>query len=300
VKDRQLLASELVSVFRTQWADSWGPRLEHILRNAILAVAEHPEATLPMLYKVLIDEQTRERVIARVTDPTVLAFWNSEFAGYTKRLQAEATAPILNKLGAFIGNEKIRAILGVVRSRVDLGRLMNERAIVLVDLRVGAIGDDASRLLGALLLSSIQLAAMRRPHGAPHFIVYADEFQRFASDSVAVMLSESRKYGVGLVLAHQYLGQLRETLRDAVLGNVGNIVTFRVGAADAGVLAEELGDPIEQAMLQQLSRFTFVARLIARGDELSPFTAASIPNGSSGTNFADPEAVRAASWQRFS
>jgi hypothetical protein len=298
--DTGLLVSEIVSVFRSQWRDSWGPRLEHVLRHAILAVAEHPEATLELVYRVLIDASTRERVLTHVTSSSVRAFWEREFADYGTRLQAEATAPILNKLGAFLGDPKIRALLGRSRSRVDFGALMDEGAIVVADLRVGAVGEGASRLLGALVLSSLQLAAMRRAPGAPRFVVYADEFQRFASDSVAVTLSESRKYGVGLVLAHQYLAQLPEALRDAALGNVGTIAAFRVGAVDAEVLAAQLGPPIEPTDLQGLSRFRFATRVVAGGQELPPFIARALPPGMPEPNdVAQSSDVRAASRQRF-
>lgn len=300
VPDRALAASELLSVFRTQWSDSWGPRLEHVLRHALLAVLEHPEPTLERIYTLLVDADARASMLRHVRDPSVLRFWNGEFEAYGPRLQAEATAPVLNKLGAFLGNPRIAALVGRVKSRVALGPLMDEQAIVLADLRVGQIGEDASRLLGALLLSSLQLAAQRRRPGAPRFIVYVDEFQRFAAPSIATTLSESRKYGLGLVLAHQYLVQLSEPLQHAVLGNVGSIAAFRLGALDAERIATELGPPIETYELQQLPRYRFATRLIARGAELRPFVARSVlPRTRSDIRFATVGEVRAASRARF-
>jgi hypothetical protein len=271
--DRALFASQLVTVFKRYWADSWGPRLEHILRNAILAVSEHPRATLVLLYRFLTEEGLREEITGVVTDPLVKQFWTREFPGYGKSLQAEATAPVLNKLGAFVASPVIRNIVGQERSRVDLIEAMQRRAIVLVPLATGTIGEDASHLLGGLLLTSVQLAAMERPRGGPPFIVYADEFQHFVTDAVATILAESRKFGLGLVLSHQYLGQLTESVRDAVLGNVGSMVVFRVGGEDALTLEPELAPPFTAYDLANLPRFHAAVKLIANGEALAPFSA---------------------------
>ena len=177
---------------------------------------------------------------------------------------------------------------------------MDRHAVIIGDLRVGAIGSDASRLLGALLLSSLQIASMQRAPGARPFIAYVDEFQRFASNGVAVTLSESRKYGLGLVLAHQYVEQLPPDVRDAVAGNVGSVIAFRLGAGDAPFLAEVLGPPVEPADLQMLPRFRFAARLVVRGEELPAFFARSVLPTPNDGRFASPQAVRAASRTRFS
>jgi len=270
--DTALLTSGLLSVFRKHWADSWGPRLEHILRNAILAVASDQRATLVFLYRFLTDETLRDSVVAHITDPLVSDFWKKEFPGYQKALQAEATAPVLNKLGAFVSNPIIRAIVGQERSRVDLISLMETRGIVFAKLPSGTIGEDASRLLGSLLLTTIQLAAMERKNREPTFTIYADEFQHFVTDSLATMLAEARKFGLGLVLAHQYLGQLPVTVRDALLGNVGSIVCFRLGAHDAAIIAPELNPPFTEHDLQHLGRYHAAVKLLARGESLRPFT----------------------------
>ena len=294
-----LLASQLISVFRSQWSDFWGPRLEHILRNAILAVAPDPRASLLFLYRFLTDEQVRSSVVSAIQDPAVRQFWTAEFAGYTKSLQAEATAPVLNKLGAFIASPVVRNIVGHVRSRVDIGALMERRGVLIADLSTGKIGDDASRLLGGLLLASIQLASAARPRGGAPFFVYVDEFQRFVNDSLATLLAESRKFGVGLTLAHQYLGQLPEGLRDAVLGNAGSLIVFRLGAVDARVMAGEVGPPFSAEDLQGLGTYKIAARLLARGEQLRAVAGTTLPPSKTPVRCALPEEVRAASRARY-
>jgi hypothetical protein len=272
-KDTALLASQLLSVFRKHWADSWGPRLEHVLRNAILAVASDERASLLFLYRFLTEEGLRDKVVEKLNDPVVKQFWMKEFPGYGKSLQAEAVAPVLNKLGAFVSQPLVRNIVGQVRSRVDLGKILSENHILLADLSVGKLGEDASHLLGGLLLTGLQLSAMERGAGSQFFIIYADEFQHFVTDAVATMLSEARKFGLGLVLAHQYLGQLTNATRDAILGNVGSMMVFRVGGADARILATEMYPVFNENDLQELARYHTAAKLLARGETLRPFSA---------------------------
>lgn len=271
-----LLASQLVSVFRKHWADFWGPRLEHILRNAILAIASDERATLLFMYRFLTENELREKVVEGVRDPVVRQFWTKEFPSYSAALQAEAMAPVLNKLGAFVSHPVVRNLVSQVRSRVDLVELMERQHILVADLATGQIGEDASHLLGGLLLSALQLAAMTRPRGGPSFIIYADEFQHFVSDSLATMLSESRKFGLGLVLAHQYLDQLPIRLRAAMLGNVGSTVIFRLGAGDAEALAPEFAPGFASHDLQALPRYEMAVKLIANGKALQPFSARSL------------------------
>jgi hypothetical protein len=275
--DTALLASQLVAVFRKQWADSWGPRLEHVLRNAILAVAPDPRATLLFLYRFLTDEVLRERVVDRITDPVVKHFWTKEFPAYPRALQGEALSPVLNKLGAFVANPIVRNVVAQERSRVDFQELLDQRGILLAKLPVGAIGEDAAHLLGGLLVTGLQLAAMERRRGTPEFWLYIDEFQHFTNDSLATLLSESRKFGLGLVLAHQYLGQLPDSVLDAVLGNAGTMLAFRVGAEDAEALEGEFGPDLAAADLERLAQYHLVARLLANGESLPPFTARTLP-----------------------
>jgi hypothetical protein len=271
--DSALLTSSIVSVFHKQWSAFWGPRLEHVLRSAILAVADDPRATLLFLYRFLTDEQLQAKVVERVTDPVVRQFWTREFPAYSKSLRAEALAPVLNKLGAFVSIPQVRRIVGQERSRIDLVEFMDRRFVLFASLATGAIGEDAAHLLGGLLLTAMQLAAGERTRGGPPFFVYADEFQHFVTDSLATMLSEARKFGLGLVLAHQYLGQLPQAMRDAVLGNVGSIALFRLGAQDARVLADELAPEFSAADLSQLGPYQMAVKLLVRGRQLAPFSA---------------------------
>ena len=203
-------------------------------------------------------------------------FWTREFPSYSANLKGEALAPVLNKLGAFVANPVIRNIIGQERSRIDLIDLMERRAIIFVPLATGRIGEDASHLLGGLLLAAVQLAVMERPRGSPPFMLYADEFQHYVTDSVATILAESRKFGLGLTLAHQYLGQLTDTVRDAVLGNVGNMAVFRIGGEDAAALECEFEPVFTAYDLANLPRYQTAMKLVARGEGLAPFSAATL------------------------
>ena len=287
--DRSLLAANLIAVFRKHWAAFWGPRLEHILRNAILAVAPDERATLVFLYRFLADQGLRAEVLETLSDPIVRQFWETEFPRWPAGLRAEAVLPVTNKLGAFVTNEKVRNIVGQVRSRLDLGDIMDRQGVLLADLGTGTIGEDASHLLGGLLLSSLQLAAMSRPRtelgrpvcspgrlrpkGGDGFIVYADEFQHFVSESLATMLAEARKFGLGMVLAHQYLDQLPPALQAAMIGNVSNVVVYRLGASDAAVLAPEFAPVYTALDLQSLPRHEMAVKVVAEGRALPPFSA---------------------------
>ncbi|MBI4817758.1 MAG: type IV secretion system DNA-binding domain-containing protein [Deltaproteobacteria bacterium] len=298
--DHGLLASELVAVFHKHWRDSWGPRLEHILRNGILAIARDPRASLLFLYRFLTDEKVRTSVACRIKDPVVASFWQKEFPSWKEGLQAEALSPVLNKLGAFVANQRVRNIVGQERSRIDIGKLMDQRGILLADLKVGDIGEDASRLLGSLLLSQIQLAALSRKAPHPPFILYADEFQYFATDAIATILSESRKYGLGMVVAHQYLAQLTPNLFQALLGNVGSIAAFRMGAEDAARLASEFFPPFSAKDLEAQPRFQMAVRLCINGTTSTAFSARSLaPSPMAIHPIVALEALRRASRARF-
>lgn len=271
------VSSQLIAVFRKQWADAWGPRLEHVLRNTLLAVAEDPRATLLHAYRFLTDEALRGKVVERLTDPIVRDFWQREFPGYGPKLQAEALAPVLNKVGAFVSNPILRNIIGQERSRLDLLRIMDEGGIVLCDLTIGKVGDDASGLLGGLILASLQLSAMRRAPGSRPFFVYVDEFQNFVTDALATMLSEARKFGLGLTLAHQYLGQLPEGLAASVRGNVGSIIAFRLGAQDAETLEGEFAPTYTATDLAATPARAAVVKLLIDGSQAAPFLAEMAP-----------------------
>lgn len=298
--DTALLTAQLVSVFKKLWASSWGPRLEHVLRNAVLAVAPDQRATLLFLYRFLTEPELRTKVTEKITDPVVRQFWLKEFPGYGKNLQSEAVAPVLNKLAAFLASPIVRNIVGQERSRLELIELMNSRGLLLANLATGRIGEDASHLLGGLLLTAMQLAAMERPRGGAPFYIYVDEFQSMVTDSIATMLSEARKFGLGLILAHQYLEQLPESIRGAVLGNVGTMVIFRVGAQDALILEPEFTPPFTAYDLQALPRYHTAVKLTARGEQLAPFSARTVPALSTPPDAARTiERIRAASRRRF-
>lgn len=276
-EDTALLAAQLVSVFKKQWAEFWGPRMENILRNAIAAIAPDPRATLLFLYRFLTDEALRSRVVPEIQDPVVKHFWVKEFPAYSRQLQAEALSPVLNKLGAFLSNEIVRNIVAQERSRVDFRSLLDRRGVLLAKLPVGAIGEDAAHLLGGLLVTGLQLAAMERRRGSPELWLYIDECQHFTNGSLAMLLSESRKFGLGLVLAHQYLGQMPEDVHDAIRGNVGSMIVFRVGAEDAKVLEDEFATEFAEGDLERLEQFHFAARVLAEGQSLRPFSARTVP-----------------------
>ena len=240
---RHLVASGLIGVFQKLWADSWGPRLEYILRNTILAILDYPGSTLLAVIRMLSDKGFREKVVENVKDPVVRSFWINEFAGYADKFASEAVSPIQNKVGQFLSSSLIRNIIGQVKSTIDMREIMDEGKILILNLSKGRIGEDNSQLLGSMLITKIQLAAMSRvdtpEKDRKDFYLYVDEFQNFTSDSFANILSEARKYRLNLTLAHQYVEQLTETVKPAVFGNVGTMIVFRVGATAAEELVQE-------------------------------------------------------------
>jgi type IV secretory pathway TraG/TraD family ATPase VirD4 len=278
---RSLVASGMLEVFRKLWADSWGPRLEHILRNALLALLDQEKPTLADVLRLLTDDDYRRTVGQRVENPQVRSFWLREYPGYPDRFRAEAIAPIQNKVGAFLANPLLYGILCGRRKGLDLRRIMDDGKILIVNLAKGKIGEDTANLLGSLLVSSIGNAAFsradlpedeRRP-----FWAYLDEFQNFTTLSLANMLSELRKYGVGLVLAHQYLTQLDLEIRDAILGNVGTIIAFRIGLPDAEIIAREFYPEISEGDLVYLPNHQIYLKLMALGIQTHPFSADTLP-----------------------
>ncbi len=278
---RSLVASGMLEVFRKLWADSWGPRLEHIFRNALLALLDQEKPTLADVLRLLSDDDYRRGVGQRVENPQVRSFWLREYPGYPDRFRAEAIAPIQNKVGAFLANPLLYGILSGKREGLDLRRIMDEGKILVVNLAKGKIGEDTANLLGSLLVSSIGNAAFsraeipeteRRP-----FWLYLDEFQNFTTLSLANMLSELRKYRLGLVLAHQYLSQLAPEIRDAILGNVGTIISFRIGLADADTIAREFYPEISEGDLVYLPNHEIYLKLMTLGVQTHPFSAETLP-----------------------
>lgn len=275
-----LAASGIMEAFKKHWEDAWGVRMEHILRNAVYALLEQDNATLPDILRLLRDKSYRRQVLRRVTNSQVKDFWQLEFEQYSFRYRADAIAPIQNKVGALLADPRLRRLFTAPLRPLRFRRLMDQRQILLVNLARGQVGEDSAALLGSLLVTTIGLAAFSRSdmpedQRSPFFL-YLDEFQNFTTASVATMISELRKYKVGLVLANQHLGQLTEEVRDAVLGNVGTLISFRVGPADASLLAKEFGDRCTPLDLVNLANHHVYLRLMIDGAPSKPFSARTI------------------------
>jgi hypothetical protein len=278
---RHLIASGLIGVFKKMWVDSWGPRLEHLLRNAILALLENPGSTLLGVTRMLVDKKYRQKIVSHITDPIVKAFWLDEYAAYSDKFRTEAISPIQNKVGQFLSSAIIRNIVGQPKSSFDMREAMDSRKIILLNLSKGRIGEDNAALLGAMLITKIQLAAMSRidipEETRKDFYLYVDEFQNFATESFANILSEARKYRLNLVIAHQYIEQLDETVQAAVFGNVGTLIVFRVGAVDAEKLVLEFTPTFEEDDLVNLAKYNIYLKLMIDGVASDPFSAQTLP-----------------------
>lgn len=278
---RHLVASGLVGVFKKIWADSWGPRLEYILRNAILALLEYPGSTLLGVMRLLVDKDYRKRVVDRVTDPVVKSFWVDEFTKWNDRVLQEVIAPIQNKVGQFLSSSLIRNIVGQTTSSFDVRDIMDSRKILIMNLSKGRIGEDNSALIGAMMITKIQLAAMGRVDMAEDerqdFYLYVDEFQNFATESFANILSEARKYRLNLILANQYILQIEESVRNAIFGNAGTIVSFRVGAGDAEALEKEFSPVFLANDIVNLPKYHIYLKLMIDGIAGDAFSAETLP-----------------------
>ena len=282
IEQRHLVVSGLLGVFKKIWADSWGPRLEYVLHNAISALMEYPDSTLLGIMKMLTNKSFRNKVIDKVTDPVVKSFWVDEYSKYPDRFQAEAIAPIQNKVGRFLSSALIRNILGQVKSSFDVRDIMDNGKILLLNLSKGRVGEDNSALLGAMMITKMQLAAMSRvdtPESErKDFYLYVDEFQNFATESFANILSEARKYRLNLIIAHQYIEQITdENVRAAIFGNVGTLVIFRIGAADAEFLEKEFFPTFTPEDLVNLSKFQVYLKLMIDGVTSEAFSANTLP-----------------------
>ena len=280
-KDFQhLVASGIVSTFKKIWSESWGPRLEHILRNALLSLLEYPNSTLLDLPKLLTDKDFRMNIISYVTHPQVREFWFSEFEKYSAWLKSEAVSPILNKIGQFLISIPLRNIVGQKENTFDIRQAMDEGKILIVNLAKGKIGEDNCSLLGALIVTKIQLAALSRANQPEDkrkpFYLFVDEIHSFITLSFADILSEARKYGLNLVLAHQYIEQLDERIRAAIFGNIGTIISFRIGAEDAKYLAQEFAPVFNETDLINLPNFHIYLKLMIDGITSQPFSAATL------------------------
>ena len=272
-----LAAAGMVEVFKKLWPDDWGPRLEHLLRNVVFTLLEAGDATFADIPRLLSDREYRSSLVGKVSNEMVREFWIKEFAGYSPAFRAVVTAPLLNKVGAFLTDPLLHSILTGERSSFDLRHIIDEGKILVVNLAKGKLGEGPAGLLGSLLVSHLSLAAMERAD-RPHldrrdFYLYLDEFHTFATLTLATMLSELRKYRLNLILAHQYLSQLEPEVRDAVFGNVGTFISFRVGALDAATVARELSPVFEPDDLLSLPNFSIYLRLMIDGEPSQPFSA---------------------------
>jgi hypothetical protein len=281
-------ASELIGVLKRMF-ESWGPRLEYILRYSLLALLDYPDSTMLDITRILTDKKFRNEVLEHVQDPVVRNFWTVEFASWNDKFAAEAVAPVLNKVGAFTANPIVRNIIGQPKSSFNIRKIMDERKILIVNLSRGLIGEDNASLLGALLVTKMQLGAMSRADQPASeripFYLYVDEFQNFATDSFATILSEARKYALNLTVANQYIAQMSQEVRDAVFGNVGSIIAFRTSADDARVMQKYFEPQFTELDIVHLHNLHFAISMIIEGEKVPAFSAKSLRLPDFGQNF---------------
>jgi len=276
-----LVASGLVSTFRKIWADSWGPRLEYILRIVLLTLLEYPHATLLDIQPLLTNMLFRNRVLGFVTNEHIISFWRYEFEKYSPAFRSEAITPILNKTGVFLSSIPLRNIVGQKTKGFRMQEVLDTGKILIANLSKGEIGEDASSLLGSILVTSIQLAALYRSKQPEEqrkpFNLYVDEMQSFVSLSFIDILAEARKYRLSLFLAHQYIDQIDERIRSAIFGNVGTLISFRVGASDAEHLVKEFQPEFNETDLINIPRYCMYLKLMIDGATSRPFSAFTLP-----------------------
>jgi hypothetical protein len=281
VDKRPLACSGLIQVFKHLWNDSWGPRLEYILRNCLLSLLDYPDSTLADILKLLSDRDFRKNVIPHIQNKQIKDFWIKEYDKYPERFRVEAISPIQNKVGAFLSHPLLQKILTNPEKPLSLRKIMDEGKILLVNLAKGSIGEDTSNLLGSLLISRFDLAALSRANipedDRRDYTLYLDEFHNFTTNSLVLMLSELRKYKLSLVLAHQYLTQLEPNIRDAILGNVGTVIIFRIGANDAEIFAQEFAPEFKQSDFTNLPNYHIYLKMMINGKISSPFSAVTLP-----------------------
>ncbi len=284
-KYKHLVASGLMGIFTKIWSNVWSARMEYILNNAILALLDTPNTTLLGIPRLLVDKDYRQQIIANLKDPVVRAFWVNEYEEWQDKFRSEAIAPIQNKVGQFLSTAIVRNVVGQAKSTINIFDLMNQKKIFLVNVSKGRIGEDNSALLGAMIITQVQLSAMERvripEETRQDFYLYVDEFQNFATDSFASILSEARKYRLNLILAHQYVGQLvtdvSTRVRDAVFGNVGTMIIFRVGAADAEFLEPEFEPEFVIQDIVNIPNYHIYLKMMVGGVTCRPFSAKTLP-----------------------
>jgi len=276
-----LVASGLISTFKKIWSDSWGPRMEYILRFSLLTLLENRKCSILDIQPLLTDQSFRNNILSRSISPYILSFWHNEFDKYPPSLKAEAIAPILNKIGLFLASTPLRNIVGQKIRGFNLQDIMNQGKILIANLSKGELGEDVSAILGNMLVTNIQLAALYRARHPEHmrkpFYLYVDEMHSFVSLSFADILAEARKYRLSIFLSHQYIEQLHEKIRAAIFGNVGTIISFRIGAEDAEYLEKEFKPVFDQYDLINLPKYSMYLKLMIDGATSHPFSADTVP-----------------------
>jgi len=279
--ERHLVTANIVATFKKIWAESWGPRLEHILRNSILTLLYYPNASLLDIQPLLTDFNFRNEVMNYVSVQGLRNFWHGEFNMMPPNLRAEAIAPVINKLGLFQTHPILRTVFGQQTSSFNIAEIMNQQKILIVNLSKGALGEDCTQLLGSLLITQFQTAALGRAkqpiETRTPYTIFIDEMHSFITLSFADILAESRKYGLALFLTHQYIEQLSDPIRAAIFGNVGTLISFRIGAADAAVLEQEFLPTFTREDLVNLPRYAMYIKLLIDGTTSMPFSANTMP-----------------------
>jgi len=280
-RHKHLVASGMMGVFKKIWENVWSARMEYILNNTILALLDNQGSTLLGINRMLSDAEYRKRIVSNIKDPIVKQFWVQEFASYSEKYAQEAVSAIQNKIGQFLSASIIRNIVAQVKSTIDIRKIMDDEKIFIINLSKGRIGEDSSRLLGGMLITKMQLAAMERvdmpEKDRRDFYMYVDEFQNFAVESFASILSEARKYRLCLTMAHQYIAQLSDEVREAVFGNVGTVIAYRVGAPDAAYMETEFMPRFTPEDIINLPKYNIYLKLLIDGVSSAPFSAETLP-----------------------
>jgi len=279
---KELVASGVISIFKKLYGNvSWGPRLEHILRNTLLTLVNTPDTNLSHVVEILTNKAYRNKVVSQLNNRTLTNFWQNEFDRMDAKFQNEAISPILNKVGQFLSSTMVRNTIAHNVSKINIQQIMDDKKILIVDLSTGKLGEDSSSLLGAMIITQIQLAAMNRAFQSQEkrqdFYLYVDEFQNFATEAFIRILSEARKYKLNLILANQYMSQIDRTIQDAIMGNIGTIISFIVGSQDAYILEKEFGQNFPASDLVQLGRYQIICKISIDSETQDPFYAYTLP-----------------------
>ncbi|MBU1017676.1 type IV secretory system conjugative DNA transfer family protein [Patescibacteria group bacterium] len=300
---RNLIASGLLGVFKKMYSESWGPRLEHILRNCLLALAETPNTSMMGIMRILVDDKYRKQIVEKLSNPMVRSFWVDEFGKMQDRMRTEAISPIQNKVGQFLSSPMIRNIVGQVKSTVNIRFMMDSGKIIIVNLSKGKIGEDNSSLLGSMLITKFQLDAMSRADVAEKdrkdFYLYVDEFQNFATDAFATILSEARKYKLNLTMANQYVAQMPDEVRDAVFGNVGTSLCFQVGFDDAEYFSNQFSEEVLPNDIVSLPKYNCYTKLMIDGMPSKTFSISTLPPPEASTEEGRREKIVRLSRERY-